>query len=201
MLSVVPRKNDRNHVVLMFGEGSLKKILSTLAVAFVYLLLVFGPANSALAVNSHILPLAKPCPAHPIQLKDLDDKVVRLSDFKGKTVIINFWATWCPPCRRELPSMQHTYEAFKGKNLVILGINVGEDWETIAPFIAPYKLAFPILMDTDSSELTKWKAIGLPSSFVINGKGIVTHRFTGGRNWDDPVFRADLEKILASNAG
>ena len=97
--------------------------------------------------------------------------------------------------------MQDTYEAFKGKNLVILGINVGEDWETIAPFIAPYKLAFPILMDTDSSELTRWKAIGLPSSFVINGKGMVTHRFTGGRNWDDPIFRADLQKILASNAG
>ena len=175
--------------------------IQTLAGVFIYSLLAFGPANNALAINSHIVPVAKPYPAHPVQLKDLDDKVVRLSDFKGKTVIINFWATWCPPCRRELPSMQHTYEAFKGKNLVILGINVGEDWETIAPFIAPYKLAFPILMDIDSSELTKWKAIGLPSSFVINGKGIVTHRFTGGRDWDDPVFRADLKKILANNAG
>jgi len=160
-----------------------------------------GASGSALAANSHILPVAKPFPAHKFRLKDLDDKVIQLSDFSGKTVIINFWATWCPPCRRELPSMQDTFEAFKGKNLVILAINVGEDWETIAPFIAPYKLEFPILLDKDSSVLTQWKAIGLPSSFVINGKGIVTHRFTGGRNWDDPVFRADLEKIISANPG
>ena len=179
----------------------MKKNLISMGRALVLSLLVMVPTMSVFAVNSHITPVEKPYLAYPIQLKDLDDKVVRLSDFKGKTVIINFWATWCPPCRRELPSMQDTYEAFKGKNLVILGINVGEDWETIAPFIAPYKLAFPILLDTDSSELTRWKAIGLPSSFVINGKGMVTHRFTGGRNWDDPVFRADLQKILASNAG
>ena len=179
----------------------MRKNLLSLGRAIVLLLLVVGPTKAAFAVNSHVLPLTTPHPAHAFQLKDLDDKVVRLGDFKGKTVIINFWATWCPPCRRELPSMQDTYEAFKGKNLVIIGINVGEDWETIAPFIAPYKLAFPILLDSDSSELTRWNAIGLPSSFVINGKGIVTHRFTGGRNWDDPVFRADLEKILANNAG
>jgi peroxiredoxin len=175
-------------------------ILKSVPGALILLFMTFGLANTALAVNSHIQPVAKPYPAHPIQLKDLDDKVVRLSDFKGKTVIINFWATWCPPCRRELPSMQDTYAAFKGQNLVILGINVGENWETIAPFIAPYKIEFPILLDIDSSELTRWNAIGLPSSFVINGKGMVTHRFTGGRNWDDPVFRADLKKILASNS-
>ena len=164
-------------------------------------LLFAGASGSAWAANSHILPVAKPFPAHKIRLKDLDDKVIQLSDFKGKTVIINFWATWCPPCRRELPSMQDTYEAFKGKNLVILAINVGEEWETIAPFIAPYKLEFPILLDKDSSVLTQWKAIGLPSSFVINGKGLVTHRFTGGRDWNDPVFRTDLKKIISANPG
>lgn len=164
-----------------------------------FFLLLFSSANNAFAINAHILPVEKPYPAHPIVLKDLDDHVIHLSDFKGKTVIINFWATWCPPCRRELPSMEDTYKAFKNQNLVILGINVGEDWETIAPFIAPYKLEFPILLDKDSSVLTKWKAIGLPSSFVINKKGVVTHRFTGGRDWNDPVFRADLKKILAEN--
>ena len=179
----------------------MKQFIKFVAGALIAMLLVLGPTVDVFAVNSHIQPVAKPYAAHPIQLKDLDDKIVRLSDFKGKTVIINFWATWCPPCRKELPSMQDTYTAFKDRNLVILGINVGENWETIAPFIAPYKLEFPILMDTDSSELTKWKAIGLPSSFVINGKGMVTHRFTGGRDWDDPVFRTDLEKILATNSG
>jgi thiol-disulfide isomerase/thioredoxin len=163
------------------------------------LALIGLPVADTQAADSHIRAISKPFPAHVFKLNDLDDNVVSLEDFKGKTVIINFWATWCPPCRRELPSMQRAYTAYKKSNLIILGINVGENWETIAPFLSPYNIGFPILLDTDSSELTRWKAIGLPTSFVVNGKGMVTHRFTGGRDWDDPIFRKDLESILAGN--
>lgn len=170
-----------------------KRILNPLLMVCILIAMPFADARTA---DSHIRPIAKPYPAHEFRLKDLDDNVVSLAGFKGKTVIINFWATWCPPCRRELPSMQRAYTAYKKNNLVILGINVGENWETIAPFLSPYNIEFPILLDSDSSELTAWKAIGLPTSFVVSPQGLVTHRFTGGRDWDDPVFRKDLENIL-----
>jgi peroxiredoxin len=164
----------------------------------VWLLVVvlgLGAAESAVA-GAPIQQIAAPYPAPPLRLMNLDDKLVRLSDFRGRTVIINFWATWCPPCRRELPSMQRTYARLKDKGLEILAVNVGEEWEVIAPFISPYNLEFPILLDPDSSQLTQWQAIGLPTSFLVDEKGMVTHRFTGGRDWDDPDFSRVLEKII-----
>lgn len=177
----------------------MNKKLITSSSALLLVLLSWIPAVDLIAAEARIHPLANPYPAHEFRLKDLDDNLVSLADFKGKTVIINFWATWCPPCRKELPSMQRTYQEYRNEKLVILGINVGETWEVIAPFLSPFDIEFPILFDIDSSELTKWKAIGLPTSFVVDGKGMVTHRFTGGRDWDDPVFKKDLEKILAAN--
>jgi len=177
----------------------LNKLFTALLGALLLVSLLGLPVAESVAADSHIRPIAKPYPAHEFRLKDLDDNLVSLADLKGKTVIINFWATWCPPCRKELPSMQRTYKKYKNEKLVILGINVGENWDVIAPFLSPFNIEFPILLDTDSSELTTWKAIGLPTSFVVDGKGMVTHRFTGGRDWDDPVFRKDLEAILAAN--
>lgn len=178
----------------------MKKILTALPGALLLTIALAGfPVMDSNAADSHIRPIKIPYPAHEFRLKDLDDKWISLKDLRGKTVIINFWATWCPPCRKELPSMQRTYKKYKNEKFVILGINVGESWDVIAPFLTPLNIEFPILLDTDSSELAIWKAIGLPTSFVINGQGMVTHRFTGGRDWDDPVFRKDLEKILAAN--
>jgi len=178
-------------------EFSVKKYLSTIAAVLLLIAPLGFQTGQAGALSSHIRPVEKPFPAHPFKLRDLDDKWVTLADMKGKTVIINFWATWCPPCRRELPSMQRTYAKYKDRGLVILGINVGESWYTIAPFLSPFNIQFPILLDTDSSVMNTWKAVGLPTSYVINKEGVVTHRITGGRDWDDPVFRQDLENILA----
>ena len=166
--------------------------------ALLSLMLSAVSITESIAEGSYIRPITKPYPAHDLRLLDLDDKMVSLQDFRGKTVIINFWATWCPPCRKELPSMQRTYAKYKSENFVILGVNVGEGWDVIAPFLSPFNLEFPILLDSDSAQLTKWRAIGLPTSFIVSRQGIVTHRITGGRDWDDPDFRKELEKILAT---
>lgn len=174
------------------------KIFTALPGMLFLAMFIVYPVADSVAAGSSIRPIAKPYPAHDFRLKDLDDNNVSLKDFRGKTVVINFWATWCPPCRKELPSMQRTYAKYKNDKLVILGINVGEDWDVIAPFLSPFNLEFPILLDSDSAQLLKWKAIGLPTSFIVNHQGLVTHRITGGRDWDDPGFRKELEKILAA---
>ena len=155
-----------------------------------------GMSFHVLAENNSIKPVKNIFPAPLFELINLDDQKVRLKDYRGKVVALNFWASWCPPCRKELPSMQHTYEAFKSKGFVILAVNVGEDWDTVAPFLGNFSLKFPILFDSQSKIIDQWKVLGLPSTFLIDKKGNVTHRINGGRDWDNPVFRKALLKII-----
>jgi peroxiredoxin len=140
--------------------------------------------------------LADARPAPDFALHDLDDKLRKLSDFRGHVVAVNFWATWCPPCREELPSMQRTYEAHHDKGFEILGVNVGENWDTVAPFLENFSLTYPIVLDTDSAAMAEWGIMGLPTTFILDRDGRITHRITGGRDWDDPGFRSNLEAII-----
>ena len=98
----------------------------------------FGPAAGAHAADlpplSHSLNVQTPKPAPALKFKDIDGKTLDLAQLKGKVVLINFWATWCPPCRREMPSMERLSQAFKGKPFVVLAVNVGEDADTIEAF-------------------------------------------------------------------
>lgn len=172
----------------------LKKI--PLAIIFA-VALVFGTGGTAGAAEMQTIQAVPQKPAAPnFTLKDLNDKTHSLSDFRGKVVAVNFWATWCPPCRKELPSMQRAYKDYHKKGFVILGVNEGEDWDTIAPFLENFSLTYPILLDKESTVIGKWKVLGLPTTFIVDRKGRITHRINGGRNWDDPAFRKALEAAI-----
>ena len=140
--------------------------------------------------------LDTPSQAPQLSLHDLDNSLRKLDDFRGKVVAVNFWATWCPPCREELPSMQRAYASYREQGFVILGVNVGETWDTVAPFLEDFALTYPILLDTDSSAMAGWNIMGLPTTYILDREGRITHRITGGRDWDDPAFRHDLELII-----
>ncbi len=127
-------------------------------------------------------------------LLDLDGEPHRLSDYRGKVVIVNFWATWCPPCRAEMPSMQRAWERLEAQGVVMLGIDVGEDEETVFQFLADYPVEFPLLLDSESRVIEAWGVRGLPTTFVIDPEGRMVYRAVGGREWDDPQL---LEKVLA----
>jgi len=129
-------------------------------------------------------------------LYDIDDNPHKLSDFHGKTVVINFWATWCPPCRYEIPSMERLQEKIKNKDIIILAINIGEDAETIFEFIKDYNINFPILMDIDSSITKKYPVIGLPTSYIIDSEGRIVYRAIGSREWDSGSI---IEKLKSVN--
>ena len=117
-------------------------------------------------------------------LQDTNGKTHRLSDYRGRPVIINFWATWCPPCREELPSMNRAWHLIKEQGIAMLGINMGEDEDTIFIFSADYPTDFPILMDQSGEVIEQWPVKGLPTTYVVAPDGSIAYRAIGSREWD-----------------
>ena len=153
---------------------------------FTIFITTFFFTSSIYASGKQTLPeLAKPFPAPDFNLKGEDGKHYRLSEYRGKVVVMNFWATWCPPCREEMPSMERLWEKVKDKNIVLLGINVGEDADTIFEFTGNYPVSFPLPMDIDGKVIESYPVRGLPTTYIVNPQGMVTHRVIGSREWDD----------------
>jgi peroxiredoxin len=137
--------------------------------------------------------------APELELPDLDGHVHRLADYRGKVVIVNFWATWCPPCRAEMPSMQRAWEALKDQGIVLLAVNVGEDEDQVFTFTNDYPVEFPLLLDQDASTTGKWPVRGLPSTYVVDPEGRLVYRAIGGREWDDPKLLAPIRALRKSD--
>jgi peroxiredoxin len=133
-------------------------------------------------------------PAPDFTLKDMDGRTHRLSQYRGKVVLVNFWATWCPPCRREMPSMERAWKQFDHEKIALLAVDVGEDLDTVFTFLADYPISFPLLFDHDSSVVEQWPIRGLPTTFVVDPQGRLHYRAIGGRDWDDPAL---MDKIRA----
>ena len=127
----------------------------------------------------------------PLRLTDLDGKTHDLADYKGKVVLVNFWASWCPPCVKEMPSMQRLKEKMAGKPFVILGVNLAEPEQEVRDFLSTkVKVDFPILMDRDGAVLKAWKVFVFPTSFVIGPDGTIRYGLYGELEWDtDEVIR------------
>ncbi|WP_455366931.1 peroxiredoxin family protein [Kaarinaea lacus] len=154
----------------------------------IFCALIIG-ASAVYADKSQPLHAVPDSPVAPkFSLKDINGKLYRLADYQGKVVIVNFWTTWCPPCRFELPSMERAYQQFQKQDIEILAINVGEDVDTIFTFTVDYPVTFPLLMDLDSRVINDYPVIGLPTTYVIDTRGRLVYRAIGTREWDDPVL-------------
>ncbi|MGM0867513.1 MAG: thiol-disulfide oxidoreductase ResA [Bacillota bacterium] len=116
--------------------------------------------------------------APDFQLETLEGETVKLSDFKGQGVLLNFWATYCPPCKEEMPYMQNQYEEFKDKGVTILAIDVGEPKVTVDKFAKRYGLTFPILLDQNQEVLDSYGVGPIPVTFLIDEDGKVIERVT-----------------------
>lgn len=158
-----------------------------------------GLAKSAEPPLQFSLIPVKPRMAAPaMMLKDLDGHAVELAKLRGKVVVVNFWATWCPPCRREFPSMERLRQKLAKKPLVILAVNEGESVEAIEQFTFSLDLqpAFPVLLDPVGDAMSLWPVRGLPTTFIIDNRGRVAYRAIGGREFDHPEMLRAIEKLF-----
>jgi peroxiredoxin len=158
------------------------------------LLLILAPAATATETGALLTPLPDQPEAPDFELVGPDAKVYRLADFKGQPLIVNFWATWCPPCRAEMPSMQRAWEQIEAEGIGMIAINVGEDTETVRAFLEQVPVSFPLPLDTDSKVTQRWPMRGLPTTFVVGPEGRLMYKATGEREWDDPAL---LEQVRA----
>lgn len=121
-----------------------------------------------------------------------------LGDFRGKVVLINFWATWCIPCRVEMPSMEHLYSRYGGRDFEILAISGGEGMRVVRPFIENLKLSFPVLLDEDFEVHNKYQVTAIPSSYLVDKNGVITHRYFGALDWNSDQSRELIAKLIKS---
>lgn len=131
-------------------------------------------------------------------LKTLDGKEVSLSDYRGKIVFLNFWATWCPPCRSEMPSMEKLYQKFKDEDFVMLAVSLRENKEKVENFMRDYKLNFPALLDSTGKVGNTYMVRSIPTTYLISRHGDIIGKAIGARNWASEdsfkLFSALLEK-------
>jgi len=121
-----------------------------------------------------------------------------LGSYKGKVVFLNFWATWCGPCRVEMPSMEAVYKEFSDKGLEILAVNCAEDNATVSSYMKSEGFTFPALLDLDGRVSSYYGVQSIPTTFLIDRDGMIVLRLVGSIDWDTPKIHAALESLLSN---
>ncbi len=130
------------------------------------------------------------------ELKDLSGKYVSLSDFKGKVVFLNFWATWCGPCRIEMPSMQEVYTLLKHRGFEIVAVNLQESEKTVQKFVDELGLTFTILLDSNGRVGSMYGARSIPTTYIIDREGNVVAGTLGTREWNTQSYIYFFKRLL-----
>jgi peroxiredoxin len=119
-------------------------------------------------------------PAAPFTLNDLEGHPVTLADYQGKVVLLTFWATWCGPCKQEMPEIETAYERHKDRGFIVLAVNFGEREEAVRTFVRQKGLTFPVLLNRNGNVASRYGVVSLPISFFIDQHGIIRERVFGG---------------------
>lgn len=137
--------------------------------------------------------------ARDFELMNMDEEIVKLSDYRGKVVLINFWATWCPPCVREMPSMDRLNKKIADERFKVLAINQMEDSDQVFAFTGQFEddLSFEILFDTTSKVSQTYVVRGLPTTYLVDKKGRVRYSAVGGRDFDNPEIVKVVKTLMA----
>jgi thiol-disulfide isomerase/thioredoxin len=145
-------------------------------------------------LSHNLTVVKKTIPASDFELQDMDDEKIRLSDYKGKVVLLNFWATWCPPCIREMPSMERLHQQVDAEDFKVIAVNQMEDVDQVFAFTGQLEVdpTFEILFDTTSKVSHDYAVRGLPTTYLIDKMGNIRYRAVGGREFD----HAEVIKII-----
>jgi peroxiredoxin len=176
-----------------------------LAIAGMAIVLMVAITGVGSAVAADLFPVADRGivklgePAPNFQLRDLNGRLVTLSDLRGKVVLLNFWATWCGPCRVEMPAMEQLYRMFQRKDFEILAVSTDAQGAAITrPFQQENRLTFPILHDPDYRVGLTYGARSLPMTFLIDRQGIIRHQVFGARDWEAPEAQQLVHMLMKS---
>ena len=152
---------------------------------------VFAKAHSA-SLGLIEFPQKPIAPA--LGLADLTGKMHKLEDYKGNIVLVHFWATWCPPCRRELKALQEAFEKLRPKGVAVLAINVGEGRAHVRRFLSNRSLTFPVLTDPSAESRLRWQVTAMPTTYVVDQDGVIFFGAIGERNWAKNLL---IQQILS----
>lgn len=137
-------------------------------------------------------------PTPELALEDMKGRLHRLADYRGKVVLVNFWATWCEPCRDEMPSIERLRASLAGEPFEVLAVNVAEPRSRIEHFLAQMPLSFPVLRDPDTVTAKAWRARMLPATYLVDAAGRIRAVHYGELNWSGPEARARVRELLDS---
>lgn len=144
--------------------------------------------------------IKKGMPAPAFTLAGLDGNMVSLDDYKGKVVLLNIWATWCPPCVEEMPSMEKLYQELEDEEFEILAVSIDASGSKIVtPFMKKHNLSFPALTDTQGTLKNLYQTTGVPESFIIDKGGIISEKIIGPRDWAQPGIIAYFRNLIQRN--
>ncbi len=173
---------------------SVSRLLAAaLAAAFLFSAPVAGAADKKAEPKADLRPWSGPTPA--LSLKDLGGAQHKLEAYRGKVVILNFWATWCEPCREEMPSFNRLRKALEGQPVAMFAINIGEGEGRINEFLGKVPIDFPVLLDRDSQLSRAWKVRLMPTTFILGTDGRIRYSFAGERDWADASVLAKIAAL------
>ena len=137
----------------------------------------------------------------PLARTDIEGKAVDLKAMHGRVLVVNFWATWCVPCRDEMPSLQRLRARLAGKPFEVITVNFGESAEKIAQFLDKENVTLPVLLDTQKESAKDWGVGGLPMTFLVDARGRVRYSVFGERDWSEGPSLALVERLVAEAPG
>jgi thiol-disulfide isomerase/thioredoxin len=131
-----------------------------------------------------------------LKLNTFDDKLVDIGKYKGRVILLNFWASWCRPCVKEIPSLVRLQQQFGQDDFKIVTINIGESKEQIIEFMKKVKMELPIMLDADGQAVNDWGVYAYPSSFVLDRKGVIRYAYRGALEWDSQPIINTIGELL-----
>lgn len=138
-----------------------------------------------------------PAPDFSIQYKN--KTVFELKQTKGKVVLLHFWASWCPPCVDEIPSLNKLYDSFNKDQFEIIGISFDNDKESMESFAKRMKISFPTYWDKDQDTGNLYGTFRLPETYLINQQGMIVHKAAGPQNWESPIWKTKIFELIKTN--
>jgi len=141
-------------------------------------------SNDGTSFVNSVIPATVEIDAPKLALTTIDGKIESLADYRDQVILVNNWATWCPPCRAEMPELEAYYQSHKNNGFVLIGISAGDSADQVQDFIAEFGLTFPMWLDPTMKSLDAFKSQSLPSSFVIDKTGTIRLAWTGAISLD-----------------